>query len=85
MAEKYLGPSRTLDGKEVPADGLSVNYSPEQIAIMRQHGHRFASDTAQAPKPTPEAVNAAVNEETGEADLAKATKATAKDAAADKP
>lgn len=76
MARKYLGPSATLDGKPVPADGLTVNYSDAQLRIMRDHGHRFSDDEQQVAKPTPAAVNEAVVGETTEADLAKAVKAS---------
>lgn len=81
MSDRYLGPAAVLDGKPVPADGLTVNYSEAQKNSMRDHGHRFASDATQRRKPTPAEVDAAFDAETGEADLAKAGKA----AAAEKP
>lgn len=76
--ETYLGPATVIDGKPVPEDGLSVNYSPEVVQMMRLHGHRFASDEQQVAKPSPDDVNNAVDPATGEADLAKVEKAARK-------
>lgn len=84
--DRYFGPASTLDGKAVPADGLVVTYSEDQKRIMRDRGHRFASDAKQARKPTPQAVDDAFDPETGAADLTKAVRTSARTATeADKP
>ena len=73
----YTGLATELNGKPIKV-GDSVDLTDEQVRVLREHGHSFAEDATEEPKPTPQDVDAAFNEKTGEADLSKASKAEKK-------
>jgi len=54
-----MGPATTLDGKDVPEGGMSVNYSDVQVRQMMEHGHQFsdASGDVAIEQPTPQEAN----------------------------
>ncbi|MDQ3540416.1 MAG: hypothetical protein M3440_06980, partial [Chloroflexota bacterium] len=64
----YQGLASELDGKPVK-QGDTVNFTAEQVEVLRAHGHSFAEDADQVPLPTPQQVDAAFDVNTGEADL----------------
>lgn len=76
---RYMGPASVFNDQPVPADGLDVTISEAAQLEMEVHGHRFEPSIREKTKPTPAAVNVAVNPETGESDLAKAAKVSAKE------
>ncbi len=79
----YQGLASEIDGKPIK-QGDTVALSAEQVEVLRAHGHAFSEDADAVPLPTPQQVDAAFDVNTGEADLAKATRQTQKAADADK-